>query len=102
MEQQRQLEANLEILEEEQLRIGTLVAARKQSENRAADALAAQEAEAEALAQKAGSIRQLIDELTRRAQAVAYVMLGLTVATLLGVLRQQLATTPATRSATGI
>ncbi len=71
MEQQRQLEANLEILEEEQLRIGTLVAARKQSETRAADALAAQEAEAEALAQKAGSIRQLIDELTRRAQAVA-------------------------------
>ena len=71
LEQQGQLEANLEILEEEQLRIGTLVAARKQSESLANASLAAEEEEAQALADKASSLKQLIDELTRRAAAVA-------------------------------
>lgn len=71
LEQQQQLEANLQILQEEQVRIAALVAARKQSEGRAADALAAQEAEAEALAGKAASLQQLIDELSRRAAAIA-------------------------------
>jgi len=71
LRQQDQLEANLSILEEEQLRIGTLIAARKQSESRATAALAAEEAEAQALADKATSIKQLIDELQKRAAAVA-------------------------------
>ena len=71
LEQQQQLEANLQTLQEEQVRIAALVAARKQSEGRAADALAAQEAEAEALAGKAASLQQLIDELSRRAAAIA-------------------------------
>ncbi len=71
LEQQGRLEANLAILEEEQLRIGTLIAARKQSEARATAELAAEEAEAEALAARATSLQQLIGELTRRAAAVA-------------------------------
>lgn len=70
LKQQEQLEANLEILEEEQLRIATLIAARKESENRATTALAAEEAEAQALADKATSLKQLIDELQKRATAV--------------------------------
>ncbi len=71
MQQQEQLEANLNILEEEQLRIGTLIAARKESESRASTALAEEEAEAQALADKATSLKQLIDELQKRAAAVA-------------------------------
>ncbi|WP_421762096.1 murein hydrolase activator EnvC family protein [Devosia sp.] len=69
--QQDKLEANLQILEEEQLRIGTLIAARKQTESLANASLAAEEEEAQALADKASSLKQLIDELTRRATAVA-------------------------------
>lgn len=71
LEQQEKLEANLQVLEEEQLRIGSLIAARKESENRASAALAGEEAEAQALADKASSLKQLIDELTARAAAVA-------------------------------
>ena len=70
LKQQEQLEANLQILEEEQLRIGTLVAARKENENRASTELAAAEAEAQALADKATSMKQLIDDLQKRAAAV--------------------------------
>lgn len=69
--QQERLEANLQVLEEEQLRIGTLIAARKQTEAATSAALAAEEEAAQALADKAGSLRDLIDELTRRANAVA-------------------------------
>ncbi len=69
--EQEKLEANLQILEEEQLRIGTLIAARREGESRATADLEAQEAEAEALAAQATSIKQLIDDLTARAQAVA-------------------------------
>lgn len=71
LEQQSKLEANLQVLEEEQLRIGSLIAARKQSENLASAALANEEAEAQALADRATSLKQLIDELTARAAAVA-------------------------------
>jgi septal ring factor EnvC (AmiA/AmiB activator) len=71
LKQQEQLEANLQILEEEQLRIASLIAARKENENRANTALAAEEAEAQALADKATSLKQLIDELQTRATAVA-------------------------------
>ena len=70
VKQQEQLEANLHILEEEQLRIASLIAARKENENRATVALAAEEAEAQALADKATSLKQLIDELQKRAVAV--------------------------------
>jgi murein hydrolase activator len=69
--QQEKLEANLQVLEEEQLRIGSLIAARKQSENLATAALASEEAEAQALADKATSLRQFIDDLAARAAAVA-------------------------------
>lgn len=71
LEQQGKLEANLQILEEEQLRIGTLIAARKENENRATTALAEEEADAQALADKATSLKQLIDGLRQRAAAVA-------------------------------
>jgi septal ring factor EnvC (AmiA/AmiB activator) len=71
MAQQEQLEANLQILEEEQLRITSLIAARKENESRANEALAAEEAAAQALADQATSIKQLIDELQKRAAAVA-------------------------------
>lgn len=71
LEEEARLRANFQILEEEQLRIGTLIAARKASEDRAVAELAAEEAEAEALAARATDLKQLIDDLTRRAQAVA-------------------------------
>lgn len=71
LEEEDRLRANFEILEEEQLRIATLIAARKASEDRAVSELAAEEEEAAALAAKAGDLKQLIDELSRRAQAVA-------------------------------
>ena len=62
VEQQGRLEANLQVLEEEQLRIGSLIAARKQSENLATAALATEEDEAQALADKATSLKQLIED----------------------------------------
>lgn len=71
LEEEAKLRANFEILEEEQLRIATLVAARKANEDRAVSELAAEQAEAEALAAQALNLKQLIDDLTRRAQAVA-------------------------------
>jgi len=71
LDQQGRLEANLGILEEEQLRIASLIAARKENENRASTALAEEEAEAQALADKATSLKQFIDELQKRAAAVA-------------------------------
>lgn len=69
--EEERLRANFEILEEEQLRIATLIAARKQGEDRAAAELAAEQAEAEALAAKASSLKQLIEDLTKRANAVS-------------------------------
>lgn len=71
LEEEALLKANFEILEEEQLRIATLIVARKTGQDRASAALAAEEAEAEALAARATSLKQLIADLTRRAEAVA-------------------------------
>lgn len=71
LEEEAQLKANFQILEEEQLRIATLIAARKANEDRAVAALESEEAEAQALADKAADLKQLIDELGKRAQAVA-------------------------------
>lgn len=71
LEEEALLRANFEILEEEQLRIATLIAARRQGEERATAALEAEEAQAVALAARASSLKQLIDELSKQAQAVA-------------------------------
>ncbi len=65
------LQANFDVLEEEQLRIATLIAARKQNETVATAALAAQETEAAAMADKAASLKQLIADLGKQAKAVA-------------------------------
>jgi murein hydrolase activator len=64
------LKANLEILEEEQLRIATLIAAKKQGETMVTAELAAEQKEAEELAAKASSLKQLIGDLTKQAGAV--------------------------------
>ncbi|WIJ25467.1 murein hydrolase activator EnvC family protein [Devosia sp. RR2S18] len=65
------LRANYAVLEEEQLRIATLIAARKQGvETRTAE-LAAEEQEALQLAARAGDLRELISSLTARANAVS-------------------------------
>lgn len=61
------LKANYEVLEEEQLRIATLIAARKQGITRMSADLQAEEAEALALAEKASSLRELIGALSERA-----------------------------------
>lgn len=71
LEEEARLRANFEILEEEQLRIATLIVARKQGEGMVTAELQAEQAEAEALAAKASSLKQLIDDLTKRATAVA-------------------------------
>jgi septal ring factor EnvC (AmiA/AmiB activator) len=65
------LKANYEVLEEEQLRIATLIAARKQGITQMTVDLAAEEAEAVALAERAGTLRELIGALSERAAAGA-------------------------------
>ncbi|MBI4923059.1 MAG: peptidoglycan DD-metalloendopeptidase family protein [Devosia nanyangense] len=65
------LKANFDVLEEEQLRIATLIAARKQNETVASAALAAEEQDAAAMAEKAAALKQLIADLGKQAQAVA-------------------------------
>ena len=64
------LKANFSVLEEEQLRIATLIAARKQGIDVRSSELAAQEAEAVALAARATTLKDLIDSLSARANAV--------------------------------
>lgn len=68
--EEQHLKANLEILEEEQLRIGTLIAARKAGETMVTAELAAEQKEAEELAAKASSLKQLIADLSKQAGAV--------------------------------
>jgi septal ring factor EnvC (AmiA/AmiB activator) len=64
------LKANHTVLEEEQLRIATLIAARKQGiDMRSAD-LQEEEAEAIALAERALSLKELIDSLSKSATGV--------------------------------
>jgi septal ring factor EnvC (AmiA/AmiB activator) len=65
------LKANHEVLEEEQLRIATLIAARKQGITQMSAELTAEEAEALALAERATSLRELIGALSERAAAGA-------------------------------
>lgn len=64
------LKANFSVLEEEQLRIATLIAARKQGIDVRSAELAAQEAEAVALAARATTLKELIDSLSARATSV--------------------------------
>lgn len=64
------LRANFDVLEEEQLRIATLIAARNSSEQTATAALAAEEQEASAMAEKAAQLKQLVADLGKRADAV--------------------------------
>jgi septal ring factor EnvC (AmiA/AmiB activator) len=61
------LKANHDVLEEEQLRIATLIAARKQGITQMSAVLLAEEAEAVALAERASSLRELIGTLSERA-----------------------------------
>ena len=64
------LKANFSVLEEEQLRIATLIAARKQGIDVRSAELADQEAEAVALAARATTLKELIDSLSARATSV--------------------------------
>lgn len=70
LEEEATLKANYAVLEEEQLRIATLIAARKQGIDRRSEELAAEEAEAVALAARASSLKELIEGLSSRAGAV--------------------------------
>jgi len=65
------LRANFDVLEEEQLRIATLIAARKSSEETATAALQAEEQQAADMAEKAAQLKQLVADLGKRADAVA-------------------------------
>ncbi|MGV3650978.1 MAG: murein hydrolase activator EnvC family protein [Devosia sp.] len=70
-EEEATLRANFTILEEEQLRIGTLIAARRQGEEQKTAELAAEEEAANALVAQAADLRQAIDGLAQRASALA-------------------------------
>lgn len=65
------LKANYAVLEEEQLRIATLIAARKQGIDVRTSELVAEESEAMALAARASSLKELIGSLSERAGNVA-------------------------------
>ena len=65
------LKANHEVLEEEQLRIATLIAARKQGIAQMSTSLEAEEAEAIELAERAATLRELIGALSERAASGA-------------------------------
>jgi septal ring factor EnvC (AmiA/AmiB activator) len=70
-EEEENLRANFDVLEEEQLRIATLIAARKANEETASAALAAEEQEAALMAERAAGLKQMIADLGKRADAVA-------------------------------
>ena len=65
------LKTNHDVLEEEQLRIATLIAARKSGITQMSAELEAEEAAAIALAERASSLRELIGALSERAAAGA-------------------------------
>lgn len=69
--QEDSLKANFDVLEEEQLRIATLIAAQKQNEVAASSALAAEQQAASDMADKAAELKQVIADLGRQAQAVS-------------------------------
>lgn len=69
--QEASLKANFDVLEEEQLRIATLIAAQKQNEATATTALAEEQKQASDMADKAAQLKQMIADLGKQAQAVA-------------------------------
>ena len=69
--EEQTLKANHEVLEEEQLRIATLIAARKQGITQMSTALLEEEEAALALAERATTLRELIGTLSERAAAGA-------------------------------
>jgi murein hydrolase activator len=69
--QEDSLKANFDVLEEEQLRIATLIAAQKQNEDKANTALAAEQQAASDMADKAAQLKQVIADLGKQAQAVS-------------------------------
>lgn len=71
LREEEQLKANFTILEEEQLRIATLILARKQGVEIATAELAAEERQAEELAAKATSLKDLVGVLAKRVNAMA-------------------------------
>jgi len=68
--EQGQLKANYAVLEEEQLRIATLVAAKKQGIDAATTQLTAEEQQAADMGAKATSLKSLVAELTAKVSAV--------------------------------
>ena len=71
MAEEETLKANHEVLEEEQLRIATLIAARRAGITQMSAELEAEQAEAVALAERASTLRELIGALSQRAAAGA-------------------------------
>lgn len=69
MIEEQTLRANREVLEEEQLRIATLITARKTGITQRTSELRAEEEAALALAEKAATLRELISALSDRANA---------------------------------
>lgn len=69
--EEERLRANFDVLEEEQLRIATLIAARKSNEETATAALVAEEQEAAEMAERAAALKQQLAELGKQANAVA-------------------------------
>ena len=69
--EEERLKANFDVLEEEQLRIATLITARKQTELSASDALTLAEKQAADMADRAAALKQKIADLGRQASAVA-------------------------------
>jgi septal ring factor EnvC (AmiA/AmiB activator) len=69
--QEASLRANFDVLEEEQLRIATLIAAQKQNQETATAALAGEQKAASDMADKAATLKALVADLGKQAQAVA-------------------------------
>jgi murein hydrolase activator len=69
--EEEKLRANFDVLEEEQLRIATLIAANNSNEQTATAALAAEQQEAALMAEKAAELKQVVADLGKRADAVA-------------------------------
>lgn len=70
-EQEASLKANFDVLEEEQLRIATLIQAQKQNEQTANATLAEEQKQFAEMADKAAQLKQMIADLGKQAQAVA-------------------------------
>ena len=70
-EQEARLKAYFDVLEEEQLRIATLIPAQKQNEQTATETLVEEQKQFAEMADKAAQLKQMIADLCKQAQAVA-------------------------------